>query len=366
MVYYAQKSSCEAGVAPTEEDYEFVKVDETVYTAAPGSTVNRTSLGKTEAQFLEYAFTQETVGSTYANDRQGFQLSTVNDPTVTVAGDGSTVLRVYFDRKTITMTFQAPDSTITYCYTDSSYQNYAGVVPSDGNADNYWYYQRQVKNSNRTIRFANGETGNVISALYGHSIKDYFPISLTETRSVRTRTYTTVLGKNSWRKWSTWTTTNASYAASSWIDETDPVWFPEVFATTNTMPSRNITVSFDGGLSNAKTNLYYLQLVNNTSDDYVNDPSEKITVNGGTYDRFVQVGENVYEYGRYLVHSYTLITDPEEYFDIDGFEKDRQNNDPLLDYVYNSTDGLVQVGWENGRSTNTGYSLYKLFYTRNL
>lgn len=230
VVYYAQKSTCEAGVTPTEDDYEFVKADMTVRTAQPGTPINRDSLGKTEAQFLEDAFTQDTVGSFYAKDRQGFELSAVNNPTVTVSGDGSTVLRVYLDRKTFTMTFS---------YT-------TGLVSFDST--------HQARNQN--IHFANGQTGNTIIALYGHVFKDYFPIAYSQQERTGTETWSSV-------RWGSWSTVN--YSTSSWDDPTHSV-FTAIFATTDSMPAQNLTVDLVNYRQASKVNLYYLEVV---------DPAEK-------------------------------------------------------------------------------------------
>ena len=99
VVYWKQKANA-TGKDP-ENDYEFVRVADPVRTADTGSTVNLittdTTLGGTTGSELGYYFVYDAELS----DTDG----------VVVKGDGSSVLNVYYDRRTITYNFITPTGT---------------------------------------------------------------------------------------------------------------------------------------------------------------------------------------------------------------------------------------------------------------
>ncbi|MCR5293944.1 MAG: InlB B-repeat-containing protein [Lachnospiraceae bacterium] len=366
VVYYAQKSTCEAGVDPTETDYEFLKTfdptdeeHEITLEAATGSAVNLETLRSlvaaqrgswTDQEILEDAFTEST-STSYVKDRQGFQLSTVNVPTISVAADGSSVLRIYLDRKTITMSFtgygEAEDTDYQY------YRYYWRSVNSESALDNYNYNSRIVT-TRTTLLYANGLLGGEIKALYGHSLENYFPIKLITRVTTKTREYE----NGAFTDWVESISDAVQSSCISWTETSGTNSFSELFTATGVMPPVNTTSKMSSSGTATKINYYYLEVIDEdektdemvTIEDFSAETEKYRYFSDNNYDNGA---EHVYKLERHVLHNFNFITYDEEFFDIEGFEQ--VAGYPPLSENYNGVMG-TEAGLEGP---------YYLYYSRN-
>ena len=242
VVIWRQKATDEANLADDDKQYDFA--ESFTLNATTGSHVN--------------------VANTYKNlegsgDYTGFHYDRC-DNAKEVAGNGSTVLNVYYDRKVHTLTFRV-----------------------------------------------NNTTRRTITALYGSSIKNYFPI----------------VGTN-----------GTTYDGYVWTDSGNPKVYPFVLSTIETMPDANVT--FTGASGGTNKTIYYYVEVDNASE------SDGTIFNGKYYTLYKTVK-----------HAYKYITYDEEYHPITGYIRDYANATPS--FYYSSSRGGYTANIGSG---NNNYLYY--------
>ena len=126
-----------------------------------------------------------------------------------------------------------------------------------------------------------------VEALYGHSVKDEFPI----------------VGED-----------GTSYEGWAWTDSGNPKVYNYVLQTIETMPAANVTFVGSRG-SAVKTIYYYVEVVK----------GEDLT--GVTTREF---NNKTYKLYKTVTHNFNFLTYDEEYHPITGFERDRSHAQPAF------------------------------------
>lgn len=314
----------------------------------------------------------------------GFEFNAASSTTsAEVMGDGSTVLNVYYDRRVYELAFQVdgyytPTSSTSgtlygrvngeyvelhkssnrfYYY---SYEPYTGTsegyyyIPDSDNEGEYksaycmyydgsWIYQRGYSwyyvprgvvyvreepeyTGQRYTRSSGYHTIKTIRGIYGHNIRDQFPIQGDD---------------------------GTSYAGYTWT-ATDTSIYEYVLETIETIPAGNVT--FHGKLSGTEKSIfYYLEAL----------PGEE-------YEReFKGRHYNLY---KTVLHNFNYITYTEEFYKIEGFDNQKSFADPYFgqdrfrrsDGTYYWDEGTVNAG-SNSNQAPIKYSNKSnyLYYNRN-
>jgi uncharacterized repeat protein (TIGR02543 family) len=299
------------------DGYDFVK-SETVSSVPSGTAINVTSGDNS------VTVTSGSKSYTYTNSTGGFEYEKKEGST-TVAPEGNSVVNVYLKRKTFTLTFQ--DYTYTqnnsgnyvywpggyyrsgdayWGYTSSYYPegyysrnnwndtdegNY-GEGPSpvynvSNNATVYYYtrndngtYTSHTYTAHRYNRSNNRTTVKTITAKYGESIKDNFPI----------------VGSN-----------GMTYDDGQRWEPVNNSTYTEVILSWETMPATDVTFYMNPGTKRPlKTMNYYVEALPGDTNT--------VTYNGQAYTLYKQV-----------VARYNRVTESEDYIDLDGFTKNGSN-----------------------------------------
>lgn len=220
---------------------------------------------------LDSKYTKLSNNTTEEDDYYGFTYKKLADDvtTATVAGDGSTVLNVHYDRNVHTLRFD----TVTY-------------------NEDFWGDLRSLSNRN---------TVGTITGRYGSNISKYFPI----------------VGTN-----------GKKYEGYYWYDDGNYKGLPgcastartysELLSTLETMPDHDVIFDADGP-GTSETIYYYLE---------IGDESDSL----GTTRTFVDASgtEKLYTLYKTVKHNYNFITYDEEYHPIDGYVRDKRNAEPYF------------------------------------
>lgn len=325
VVIWRQKATDEAGLTNENKTYDYA--ESFVLTATTGASVS-----------VEQKYTQLTNDTTYnslhsgdqitstnPNPYYGFNYNSANSTTssVTVNGDGSTVLNVYYDRKEWKLEFQVQD----YVYTISANDN-------DNNPEKYGDVNGQkvrVYWNNGYFRTTNSRDGTVyngtvytrsnnqswqtiktIEAVYEHNISDQFPIK----------------GNN-----------GVTYNnGERWAPQTNAVGWGQVMVYVDIMPNGNVTFHLNTSNAGTKTMNYYVEaLPDETGTTY--------NYGGKTFILYNSISSN-----------YNGITE-EDYVELVGFSKHAVNPS----YTYNNGNYTYYVGSSGSATAATSVDFY---YTR--
>ena len=205
------------------------------------------------------------------NDYKGFTYSSCS-PDTTVLGNGKTVLDVYYDRNVHTFTFNVNNSTV-----------------------------------------------KTVTALYGSSVVDIFPVQ--------------------------------GYESYIWADSTKKT-YDYVLATLETMPDSD--VNFNGEYRGISETIYYY--VETDADD--TEDFEKVkTFNGLTYGLYKTVR-----------HGFNFLTYDEEYHPIEGYLRDRQWAEPYFGERGTNSDGNSNIAPIGGKTSyrTTETDVNYLYYNRDI
>lgn len=239
-------------------------------------------------------------------DDKHFTYNAAKAETVTVKGDGSTVLNVYYTRNTYTLTFKDGQKTLTCTKTEHTHSD--SCCKYGGTGLNHWYHRDsccKLGLSEHTHSNSCYKTSDLtITAKYQADIHGNFPIKD---------------GNDTiWWKVPQGTETYGNSDEQRYLGSID------------TMPGENITFTKKGAESGAKI-YYYVETLNGEQGD--------TTYNGRTYKQYKVID---LEY-----NSRTSLTYAEEFHPITGFTQGDSN--PKL-----PVGGKVQM-------QTTNY----LYYTRN-
>lgn len=235
-------------------------------------------------------------------DDKHFTYNTDKAETVTVKGDGSTVLNVYYTRNTYTLTFKEGGAKVLSCGKVEHSHSHAQCCTKD---DGHWSSCNTKKcpvgykhtHSNSCYKYSD----LTITAKYGADIHGNFPIKDGN--------------KTIWWK--------VPDGCQSFVPGNN-------LGTIDTMPGENITFEKDASESGAKI-YYYVETLNGAAGD--------TTLNGKNYKQY-KVVDLEFSY-------YTSLTYAEEFHPITGFTQGDSN-------PYLPKDGKVRMEQNN-----------YLYYTRN-
>lgn len=240
-------------------------------------------------------------------DDKHFTYNTAKAETVTVAGDGSTVLNVYFTRNTYTLTFKGAVKQLTCTKTEHTHSDSCCKYGGTG-LFSHWYHRDsccKLGLSEHTHRSECYKTSDLtITAKYQADIHGNFPIKDGN--------------KTIWWKVPNGTETYGNFDEQRYLGSID------------TMPGENITFTKKDSESGAKI-YYYVETLNGAAGD--------VTYNGRNYKQY-KVIDLEYDSG-------TSLTYAEEFHPITGFTQG--DSDPKL-----PVGGSVRMKEQN-----------YLYYTRN-
>ena len=239
-------------------------------------------------------------------DTKHFTYNAAKAETVTVKGDGSTVLNVYYTRNAYTLTFKGGQKTLTCTKTEHTHSK--SCCKKGGTGITHWWHDKdccKLGLSEHTHSDSCYKTSDLtITAKYQADIHGNFPIKD---------------GNDTiWWKVPQGTETYGNSDEQRYLGSID------------TMPGENITFTKKGAESGAKI-YYYVETLNGEQGD--------TTYNGRTYKQY-KVIDLEYDSG-------TSLTYAEEFHPITGFSQGDSNPE-------------LPVGGEV-RMKNTNY----LYYTRN-
>lgn len=237
-------------------------------------------------------------------DDKHFTYNTDKAETVTVKGDGSTVLNVYYTRNTYTLTFKEGGAKVLSCG-KVEHKHSDSCCKYGGTGLDHWYHRdsccklglSEHTHSNSCYKYSD----LTITAKYGADIHSNFPIKDGD--------------KTIW-----WTVPDG---CQSFVPGNN-------LGTIDTMPGENITFEKDASESGAKI-YYYVETLNGAAGD--------TTLNGKNYKQY-KVVDLTYS-------SSTSLTYAEEFHPITGFTQGASN-------PYLPKDGKVRMKQNN-----------YLYYTRN-
>ena len=178
----------------------------------------------------------------------------------------------------------------TYLNNVSYYGLYSGTFyPLTYSEEPFWYYNTDTRYTG-TRYVPNTETVKTITELYGHSIKEYFPITQGTT----------------------------TYNGYSWTDQTLQT-YSWVLQTVDIMPSKDVT--FIGGKGSPRKTIYYY--VEAIDGETLTSEDEARTFNGKTYKLYKTVE-----------HDFNFLTYDEEYHPLVGFSRSSTNAEPAFNTTY--------------------------------
>jgi uncharacterized repeat protein (TIGR02543 family)/LPXTG-motif cell wall-anchored protein len=173
VIIWRQRVTDDKGAAEADKTYDY----------AESHTVTSTT-GETVDSSDESKYTGYTTG-----DYKGFIYNHTNPDSITVAGDGSSVINVYYDRQLITMNFEY-EGGYQYVYTETT-EGYSRRTPQYGLVDgqyvqlyysnyyNTWYYYSGYNRNDytgtrytRTETYVQGHT-TTFTGLYGQPLSMY-------------------------------------------------------------------------------------------------------------------------------------------------------------------------------------------------
>lgn len=219
-------------------------------------------------------------------DDKHFTYNAAKSETVTVKGDGSTVLNVYFTRNTYTLTFKDGQKTLTCTKTEHTHSD--SCCKYGGTDLGHWYHRDsccKLGLSKHTHSNSCYKTSDLtITAKYQADIHGNFPIKDGD--------------ETIW-----WIVPDGTetYGKQSSYD-------PHYLGSIDTMPGENITFTKNGAESGAKI-YYYVETLNGEQGD--------TTYNGRTYKQYKVID---LEYS-----SNTNLTYAEEFHPITGFTQGDSN-----------------------------------------
>ncbi|MDO4415851.1 MAG: InlB B-repeat-containing protein [Erysipelotrichaceae bacterium] len=232
------------------------------------------------------ATTGAVQGATY-NGETGFHFKETDQSSKTIAPEGNTVVDVYWDRNEHTLTFQATG----YVYTPTTGNNGTQYGLVDGTyveltrhgRNNYywtygdtWYSEGTRYNGTRYTRSEELQTIKTITALYGQSIGDNFPIVGTNGRT--------------YDQGERWAPQNSST-------------YNQVLIYIDTMPDEDVTFRLDEASHTTKHIYYYVEAL-------PGETGETVEYNGKTFVLHKEMPAN-----------YGFFTEKEDYLNFVGFTK---------------------------------------------
>lgn len=253
---------------------------------------------KSSDEYKDYAFE--------GRDFKHFTYNSAKAETVTIKGDGSTVLNVYFTRNTYTLTFKGGKQTLTCTKTVHSHSD--DCCKYGGTSITHWSHRDSCcelglsEHSHDSRCYQSSDL--TITAKYQADIHTQFPIKVGE--------------KTIWWKVPNGTETYGNSAQQRYLGSID------------IMPGENITFEQSGTESGAKI-YYYIETVNGAAGD--------VTHNGKNYKEYKVIDLDY--------SGQTSLTYREEFHPITGFTQG--DSDPYL-----PVDGKVGMKYNN-----------YLYYTRN-
>ena len=240
-------------------------------------------------------------------DDKHFTFNDQKIETVTIAGDGSTVLNVYFKRNEYTLTFKGAGAKVLSCGR-TEHEHSKSCCKYGGTGFSHWWHDRDCcrlglsEHTHDSGCYTNSDL--TITAKYGADIHNNFPIKDGD--------------KTIWWKVPNGTETYGNSNEQRYLGSID------------TMPGENITFEKKGSESGAKI-YYYVETINGAAGD--------TTHNGRNYKQY-----KVIDLG---YDGDTSLTYREEFHPITGFTQG--DSDPYL-----PKDGKVKMKQKN-----------YLYYTRN-
>lgn len=282
VMFWRQASSDAAGLADSEKTYTYVGTETRDSVTGRSVALANTDKNRSTGDFLNCTFNSN--------------LSDTGN--VTVNADGTTTLNVYYDLNAYPLTFQVPAGTIMTGTNGTQYGlvNSEFVQVSYSTRYRYWYYTK----NNRTYQYEGlrynsntWKTYKTITALYGHSIADEFPIT--------------------WNNGSRWLDYNGTYFAND-----------KVIVSIDQMPPKDITLRWsDPGTRPTKTMNYYVQALEDAGATY-NYPGYTSTgISSGDKTKSYSYGGDSYDFVLYdqIKAQYNMVTEAEDFLDITGFTK---------------------------------------------
>lgn len=185
VAYWTQLASDEADLDDSDKNYAFQSAETVSAKAGDDVTITFDASYKSVAKVYPDTSSNDYKGFKYNQTLTEAQLTDKNGNPVTVNGDGTTTINVYFDRKTFTLHF------MNFALENQSHQGVRITAPN-GYTDADDFLQRANYSSNwRTITggtaaddalWLRGESTDdryalSIRALYDHPISSYFPVA---------------------------------------------------------------------------------------------------------------------------------------------------------------------------------------------
>lgn len=294
VIIWAQKITDDKNAADADKKYDYVD----------SYAVENVRSGLTLEDITPYLKSQGYIKEGANQKFEGFTYRTARMNTAAVAGDGNTVVNIYYDRNVHTLRFQ--DSGYIYTPTTGNNGVQYGLVNGEyvslsRRGSNWYYNYSSLYTGTRYTRSSGYADVQTITALYQQDISSYFPI----------------VGNNgiTYDNGERWEPQNAST-------------YNEVLVFINIMPNEDITFIKNTSTKDVKTLNYYIEALP--------DEDAEFTLNGVRYITYNTIRAR-----------YGYFTEKEDFMNLIGFTKNGSN-----------------PAFVNGK-TDTSHSTLNLYYTRN-
>lgn len=323
VVIWRQKVTDAAGLANANKTYDYA--ESFVLTDTTGATVNVANTYK------GYAGSGNYVGFNYSHC----------DDSKTVAGDGSTVLNVYYDRNLHTFVF-------TY-RADNSPNNSIYYLETTGPNGNYGYWNnayRQLYYRNGEWRQSNSDTGAVYSGTR------YSPIQITgnkrynannngDNRSEEIHRISALYGANIENIWSFTGSNGITYPLSngSWMPYGSTTYVDRL-TRIQIMPDEDIVFRAYTSSNSSRTFYYYVEALPGATNTRM--------FNGKQYSLYTT-----------LVNDFNFVIYSIDFWELEGFTRDKiatENGTDVTDTIQNT--GSNGAPWSSHSDWNEKLYFY--------
>lgn len=297
VIIWAQKITDDKNAADADKKYDYVD----------SYAVENVSSGLTLENITPYLKSKGYIKEGANQKFEGFTYRTARMNTAAVAGDGNTVVNIYYDRNVHTLRFQDYIYTPTTGNDGTQYGLVNGEYVSLSKRGSNWYYNySSLYTGTRYTRSSGYADVQTITALYQQDISSYFPI----------------VGNNgiTYDDGQRWEPQNAST-------------YNEVLVFINIMPNEDITFVKNTSTNSMKTLNYYIEALP--------DETAEFTLNGVRYITYNTIGAR-----------YNFFTEKEDFINLIGFTKN--GSDPAFSGERNyGTDGTLKLYYKRDSNNLT-------------
>ena len=320
VVVWKQKSTDAANLAESAKTYDFAESFTNTALAEKSISVDQTYKN----------WSGQSANGVHESDYTGFTYARC-DAAVTVKGDGTTVLNVYYDRNVHTLTFYTSAPTYTYRYNGNSsftvsnteaYNSYIETLESnkrmiDGFEVSYrsstYYFKRAS---------ASGSSWYQISGYSGQNVYNASSISVTTSGGTKVATVTGLYGASVKDAFPIVRESDGyTYTGKSWVG--NRMYFQRLMAI-ELMPDVDIAfVQFSGDTYTGGTLEYYVET----------DATEDGAAYNATYGAY-------YKLYKTIPHDFNYLTYKEDFHPLDGYT----NNITHTDLNFTLQNGEYRTG----------------------